>query len=97
MKFKPGLEGFALVGFGLLILFWIIQCGYVTVGFATEGFQGVWNWLVHITPRETIFTDPPKHRVLLEELAILALTLLLGWASSRLWLPWVKRLRGNGH
>lgn len=97
MKYRPTLEGLAVVGFSLLVLFWIIQCGYLTVGLVRGGFQGAWNWLVHITPRESIFADPPKHRVLLEELAILVLTLLLGWTSRRLWVPLVRRRRGNAH
>ena len=97
MKCKPTLEGLTLVGFGLLVLFWIIQCGYLTAGLVKEGFQGVWNWLVHITPRESIFTDPLKYRVLLEELAILALTVLLGWTSKRLWAPLLRRRRSNAN
>lgn len=97
MKFRATLEGLALVGVCLLVLFWIIQCGYLTVGLMRGGFQGAWSWLVHITPRESIFADPPKHKVLLEELAILALTFLLGWTTRRIWVPLVKPRRGNGH
>jgi hypothetical protein len=95
MKFRPMLEGLALAGFCLLVMFWIVQCGYLAVGFTREGFQGAWNWLVHITPRESIFADPPKHKVLLDELMILALTVMLGWASKRLWLPRSRSLRGG--
>jgi hypothetical protein len=92
------LEGLALAGFGFLLLFWLIESGYLIAGFARNGVQGAWDWLLHVTPSNSVLVDPSKHEVLLSQIAILAITVLLGWLSRRLWTP-IKRgprhLRGG--
>ena len=79
--------GIALVVFAILVLFWAAELAYISRAFLSGGAQSAWSWLIHITPRASIFTDPPAHEIWIQQAILGLLTLISGYVSRRLWFP----------
>ena len=82
----------SLVGFGLLVCFWLVKLTYSLYGLVTNGWPGVRNAIIH----GSTVPDEPSHwgrpqwgTIALQYILIALLTLLFGLNSrsalKRLW------------